>query len=294
MYELINIQGNTWYIQSPTNIGLFKTSETDVILIDSGNDKDAAKKVYSLLQSNGWNLIMIVNTHSNADHIGGNAFFSDKTHCRIAATGLESALIEFPILEPSFLFGGFPPSPLQNKFLLAKPSIVTDTVSTGEIQGTPLKAITLPGHFMAMIGVFTPDGVFFVADSLFRKEILDKYHIPFLYDVKAFLQTLTQLEQTHANVFVPSHAEPTSDIQPLVQINREKVQQLCELILLHSVEPIHFEALLKKIFDHFALTLDFNQYVLAGSTVKSFLSYLYDSKQIKALFTDNMLLWKRI
>ncbi len=294
MYELINIQGNTSYIQSPANIGLVKVGETEVVLIDSGNDKDAAKKLLTILESNGWNLKMIVNTHSNADHIGGNAYLYEKTGCRIAATGLESALIKYPFLEPSFLFGAYPAAPLRNKFLLAQASIVSDIVDPGEIPGTQLKAISLPGHFMHMIGVLTPDGVFFVADSVFKKEILDKYKIPFIYDVKAFLQTLSLLEQTQAKVFVPSHAEPTSDIRPLVQVNRERVIQLCELIVQKLVEPLNFEVLLKKIFDHYVLTLDFNQYVLAGSTIKSFLSYLLDVKQIEASFKDNLLMWKRV
>ena len=294
MYELTNIRGETWYFQSPSNIGLVKTADAKVVLIDSGNDKDAAKKILSALNSRGWTLSLIVNTHSNADHIGGNAYLYEKTQCRIAATGLEAALIEYPILEPSFLFGAYPPSPLRNKFLLAQPSHVTDIVTSGEIEGTSFKAIPLPGHFMDMIGVFTADGVFFVADSLFRKEILEKYHIPFIYDVKSFLQTLNLLEQTSAHFFVPSHAEPTSDITPLVRINREKVHQICELILQHCHMPILFETLMKRLFDHYGLTLDFNQYVLAGSTLKSFLAYLYEEKQITASFTNNELFWKRL
>jgi glyoxylase-like metal-dependent hydrolase (beta-lactamase superfamily II) len=294
MVECLNIRGNTWYFPSPTNIGLVKTGDAEVVLIDSGNDKETAKKVFSTLQAKSWTLTMIVNSHSNADHIGGNAFLYEKTRCRIATTGLESTLVEYPILEPSFLFGGFPPSPLRNKFLLAQPSTVSDIVTAGQIPGTLLQVIPLPGHFMDMIGVMTQDNVFFVADSLFRKEILDKYHIPFIYDVKSFLQTLALIEQTKAEVFLPSHAEPTSDIRPLVHMNREKVLELCEKISQYCATALHFEGLLKKIFDSYGLTLNFNQYVLAGSTLKSFLSYLYDEKIVDAVFENNMLLWKRL
>lgn len=292
MYELINIKGNSWYLQAPSNIGLIKISETEVVLIDSGNDKDAAKKILGILQSKNWTLSMIVNTHSNADHIGGNAYLYEKTHCRIAATGFESAFIHYPILESSFLYGGYPPAPLRNKFLLAQPSLVTDIVPQGEMTGMPFKTVPLPGHFMGMIGVYSQDEVFFVADSVFKKEILDKYKIPFIYDVKAFLQTLSLLEETPAKWFLPSHADPTSDIRPLVQINRAKVAELCALIVQKLATPQNFETLLKNIFDHYSLSLDFNQYVLAGSTIKSFLSYLSDGKQIDKFFKENILWWK--
>jgi glyoxylase-like metal-dependent hydrolase (beta-lactamase superfamily II) len=294
MYELFNIQGNTWYIQAHVNIGIIKISETEVVLIDSGNDKDVAKKILGILQSKGWILEMIVNTHSNADHIGGNAYLYEKTQCRIAATGFESAFIQYPMLEPSFLFGAYPPSPLRNKFLLAQPSFVTDILSLGQMKDMPFKIISLPGHFMDMIGILTQDEIFFVADTLFKKEILDKYKIPFIYDVKGFLETLSLLEQTRAQWFVPSHAEPTSDIGLLVRVNRAKVVELCELIREKLIVPMNFEALLKNIFDHFSLSLDFSQYVLAGSTIKSFLSYLHDGKQVDAFFKDNVLWWKRV
>lgn len=297
MYELINLSDNTRYIQSPTNIGLFKTGNNEVILIDSGNDKDAAKKVLSVIQSNNWNLKMIINTHSNGDHIGGNAYLREKTGCSIAATRFESAFISDPILEPSFLFGAYPNSKLRNKFLMAQPSNVTDIINynenCGQICDTQLKAIPLPGHFMDMIGVMTPDNVFFVADSLFSKEILSKYHITFMYDVKSFLQTLDKLEQTTADFFVPSHASPVSDIKSLVMVNKDKINEIIELILLHCATPINFEILLKKLFDHYSLTLDFNQYVLVGSTVKSYLSYLYDQNLVEAIFENNALFWKR-
>ena len=45
MYELIQAAENSYYIQSPAKIGLIKVSDTEVCLIDSGNDKDAGKKV---------------------------------------------------------------------------------------------------------------------------------------------------------------------------------------------------------------------------------------------------------
>ena len=41
--ELQKVGENTYYIENPTNIGIYKVNETDVFLIDTGNDKDAGK-----------------------------------------------------------------------------------------------------------------------------------------------------------------------------------------------------------------------------------------------------------
>ena len=56
MYELIQVSEQSYYIQSPAKIGLVKLNKQDVCLIDSGNDKDAGRKVRQLLEANGWRL----------------------------------------------------------------------------------------------------------------------------------------------------------------------------------------------------------------------------------------------
>ena len=118
-YELINLEGNTWMIPSPANIGLYVV-DGKVTLIDSGNDKEAGKQILKLIRSKGWELKEIINTHSNADHVGGNAYLQENTGCRIWATRVEASIIEDPQLEPSLLWAGYPFKALKNKFLEAK------------------------------------------------------------------------------------------------------------------------------------------------------------------------------
>ena len=71
MYELIQVSGGSYYVQSPAKAGLVRLNDTDVCLIDSGSDKDAGRKIRQILDKNGWHLTAICNTHSHADHIGG-------------------------------------------------------------------------------------------------------------------------------------------------------------------------------------------------------------------------------
>ena len=71
MFELNQLTDRTYFIQSPAKIGLVRLEGGEVCLIDSGNDKDAGKKVKRILDEQGWFLRAIYNTHSHADHIGG-------------------------------------------------------------------------------------------------------------------------------------------------------------------------------------------------------------------------------
>ena len=292
MYELIQAGERTYYIDCPAKIGVYLVNESDVYLIDSGNDKEAGKKVLKILMANNWNLIGIINTHSNADHIGGNSFLQQKTDCKIISTGLENAFTKYPLLEPSFLYGGYPCKELRNKFLMATSSETMDLVENVLPDG--LSEIKLGGHFFDMIGIKTSDDIYFLADCIFGETIINKYHLSFIFDVAEFLHTLDVIEQLEGNLFIPAHAEATKEIRPTVQANRNKVNEIIEKLLIICKEPICFEDILKAIFDLYSLTMDMNQYVLVGSTVRSYLSFLHDNGRMDMTFCENKLLWKSI
>ena len=220
MYELIQVAENSYYIQSPAKIGLVKVSEKDVCLIDTGNDKDTGKKVKKVLDANGWQLKAIYNTHSNEDHIGGNKYLQTQTGCKIYAPGIECDFTNHPILEPAYLYGGFPGKDLRHKFLLAQES--NAEYLTKEVLPEGLEMIELPGHFFDMVGFRTADDVVYLADCLSSKETLDKYQISVLYDVESYLKTLEMVKNMKAKMFVPSHAAPTEDISELAQYNIDK------------------------------------------------------------------------
>lgn len=290
MYELNQVAENTYYINCPAKIGIYRQSETDVWLIDSGNDKDAGRKVRKILDTNGWTLKGIVNTHSNADHIGGNRYLQQQTGCKIFAKGIESAFTRYPVLEPAFLYGGYPCKDLRHKFLLAQESDVCDITDPGFPK--ELEVIHLPGHFFDMIGIRTPDNVIFLADCVSSQSTLEKYQLSFIYDVKAYLETLDMIETLQADMFIPAHADAMRDIHELTDFNRKKIYEIEQKLLEFLTTPVCFEMLLKKIFDEYALTMTFEQYALVGSTVRSYLSWLKDSGKITAAFEGNMLLWK--
>lgn len=292
MYELIPVAPHTYYIQSPAKIGVVETSDGHVVLIDSGNDKEAGRKVRQHLDRQGWTLDAIYNTHSNADHIGGNAYLAKQTGCALYAPGIEAAFTQHPILEPALLYGGYPMKALRHKFLLAQESDAQPL--TPEHLPAGFELIPLPGHFFDMIGLRTPDDVVFLADCLSSQATLDKYQISYVYDVAAYLDTLERVKEMHAALFVPAHADATEDIAPLAQYNIDKVNEIAGHILDFCAAPHTFEEVLQHLFTSYDLAMTFEQYALVGSTVRNYLSWLLDSERLSATFTDNRLLLQRV
>lgn len=283
----------TWVLPGSVNIGLFE-DEGKAVLFDSGGDDSAARKLLRAVEERGLSLTLVANSHSHADHIGGNALLQRRTGCAVAASALEGALIEQPALEPFYLWSGAPPKALRTKFLQAQPSRVTLEAVPGTLLGeTSLEVLDLGGHALGMVGFRTPDNVLFVADTLFSEEILDKYGMSYCADVGMALRTLDRLEAQEASWFVPCHASPREDIHGLVAVNRKALESVSDLLLEAAGEPAIREELFARVLERLGVALDFIQYGLLFATLSAHLTFLHERGALRPEFSGGRLLWER-
>lgn len=148
--------------------------------------------------------------------------------------------------------------------------------------------------FFDMAGYRTLDGTVFLADCLSSLHALEKYGFTFLYDVAAYLDTLHRVSGMQAELFGPSHENAARDVRPLARLNEEKVLEIAQQIKHICEVPQPFESLLQKLFTQYQLNMNFEQYVLIGSTVRSYLEWLKERGEICGSFKDNQLLWKTV
>ena len=290
LQSLTQIHNHSWYVQAPTNIGVVETGD-GVFMIDSGIDKTAASRVKKLIDEMGWHFKGVINTHSNADHIGGNSYLQSQFNCEIWASRGESVFIEDPGLEGNVVWGGDPFRDLHTRFFKAPPSTVTRIVVPGEPAG-PFTFIGLGGHFFDHIGVLTGDRVCYLGDAVFGDYVLDKYKIPFIHNVKEYTESLHEMKNIQADYFVPSHGGVETGIETMADRNLRRVEEVEETILSIAKESLGFEDILKRTADHFGLEMGYSQYTLVGSTIRSFLTYLSNQHKIDYVFEQNKMYWK--
>lgn len=96
-----------------------------------------------------------------------------------------------------------------------------------------------------------------------------------------------------ARLFIPSHAAATDDIAPLAEYNIKKVNEVAERIL-DSCEMVSSDEVIARVFRSYGLTINIQQYVLVGSTVRSYLSWLKERGDVETVASDGMILWKRV
>ena len=131
--KLIKLKGNTYYIDSAVNIGIISNGNPMAVIVDTGLDESMGRKILRMMGEEGLIPSAIINTHSHADHCGGNDFIVKRTGIPIYASHFERAIIEYPLLEPFYLFSAYPLKDMKNKFPMAKESTVSHIIEEGEI-----------------------------------------------------------------------------------------------------------------------------------------------------------------
>jgi glyoxylase-like metal-dependent hydrolase (beta-lactamase superfamily II) len=166
-------------------VGHLETEEA--ILIDPGTNREAeARKILKEIESNGFEVKYIVNTHGHPDHTGGNKFFRETTGAPILIHEYDAPMLKGPFADRTLLDG--------------------DSVHVG---ATVLRILHTPGHSQGSICLLGKD-LIFTGDTLFAGSI-GRYDLPgsSIEEIKESLKKLMILPD-HMKVY-PGHG-PTSTI----------------------------------------------------------------------------------
>lgn len=288
MYDLHHLRGNTYYIDGPTNCGVYVLNDSlDVLLFDCGTDSDGIK-IYETLVKNNMHVKYLVFSHCHADHAGGFEYIYGKTHCKMIASKVERGFFRDPKLDIGFLYGGYPLDEYDGKLMHID---MNDEIYALDEIPVGVEWFHLPGHHFGMIGIKTSDDVYFVADTLGSIDLVERAHILLIYDVKGYLSSLDFVESLDGKIVVPSHSEATTKIKPVVEFNRQTIYSIMDILLDYLKEEHNCVECTSYIFDYYKLKITYNKYMLILSTVRSYLSYLSNSKIIKNYFKNNRLVF---
>ena len=295
--NLIQLTDHAYHLKGGSNAGLI-VHDGRAILVDTGLDKDTAKKILRHIDALKVKLTAVVITHAHADHFGGAATIRARSGVPIYAPALEAAVVENPILEPLYLFSGaLPPAELTHKFTLAEACNVDALLEPGEalIAGVPVEVLPAPGHAPNQV-MIAGGGACFVSDAVFAPDILEKHGIPFMVDLDAWLATLAALPQLDGRyaAFAPGHGASVSSIAPWAGVNVERLREIqtaVESALADTDVP-------GQIVSRAATTLGLTitnpvTYWLTQTAVFACLTSLQRAGKIRPLVEGNSLRWRR-
>ena len=290
MFELNHIKGNTYYFEAYANVGVFINKKGQVILIDSGDHRRTVRTFNKILEEKGMIPDVIICTHCHVDHISGNRFFQEKYGTKILCTDKERMFIKYPEIEPDIMYNGYSVNKKLNPNYQGEPSepevITEDNLPEG------IELIPLKGHAWQMIGVKTEDNVIFLSDSIMSKDTWLMHKLPFFNDVNGSIETLQMVKTLEADMFVPSHAQPLTDINNLADFNidkfKERKQLLYELCDENSADEI-FVLYMKEL----QIDIQSNRYQTYYVMMRHYLQSLIEDKLIEGEFNGEKYIYRK-
>lgn len=288
LFKLIKCAENTYYLDCFAKTGVYCLGNGEVVLIDGCDHKKSAQDLDFYLEERGWRVKAIINTHAHIDHITGDKYFKEKYGCDVFSSETEHRLIELCNLEGLIYFNAIPIDRERSYFF--RPVSVKAKPICKEEYLKDFEFVSLPGHSFGMIGVKTPDNVWFTGDAVLSKETFESYKLPFFFDINKSIETQKMIASLKGDFFVPSHAEAGESIAGLSLFNAECLEKLKAYFLSIS-DKRTIEEIFAVCGKDLALKVDNDQYGKLLVTVKSFLQALIEDGKLDAAVEDYRLVY---
>ncbi len=292
--DLIKIAGPAHYLPGRVNIGVI-VGPSEAALIDTGLDESAARKAVQAVEQAKLRLAAVLNTHSHADHCGGNAFVVKRTGARVYAPAVEAALIQHTEFEPFFLFGAAPFKAIDSKWFHAAPTPTVHVLeSSASVCGISIDVVPAAGHSMNQVALATTE-VAYLGDALMAPEILERYPIQYCYDVLAHRDTLERLASLRKAWYVGAHFPPTQDLTSLLEANRANLVRTAAAVLDALTPAATTEEAVRNTAETLAVPpMDPPAYLLNAAAVKAHLSAHVREGRVTFEIQNQLPVWRRI
>ncbi|MDY3375314.1 MAG: MBL fold metallo-hydrolase [Terrisporobacter othiniensis] len=286
--KLINIKGDTYYIKGGTNTGVIRLDNNNCLIIDPGRYGIKQRKMIELLKENNMVIKYIINTHEHGDHYEGSSNLKKlNNNIQILSSSEAKIFIDNPNKFADYTVGG-----KANKFLKFKESSeeshetkVDDIIEEGKIvlNNRKFEIIKLSGHTEGSIGILTDDKILFVGDLFVGSQMLKKFDLLLLYDVKEYLNSVNKIKDIDFEYMVLGHDKEIYskiDSQGIINNHISAVNNYVNQVKDLLKSPITIDNILKNIIINNNLSCNYTEYHYFRSSIVSIISYLCDLNQI--------------
>lgn len=295
--NIINVKGNTYCIDTGmSNIPFYKLNSNEIIMLDTGLKKGEREIIDSVLESNNFKVVGIINSHAHIDHIGNNSYLKNKFNCTIAMSNYES-LICSSIPNLKLYYAAYALHDIKEKFghMICETDIrIYDNDNEVEICNTKFKIIHTPGHSPAHICIITPDDVAYLGDALVSYELMEGAKMPYAYILSEDMKSKAKLYDLICSKYIVAHKGIYDNIQKLIDDNIDFYENRSNVIYSFIDKPMTMEEILKIACNEFNINIyDIKKYNMMSMMLKSYVEYLYDIGKLNGIIDDGLLKYKK-
>ncbi len=225
--DLIHVKGNTYYLDGPQLIGLYKLDDTRCLLFDPGSGKLRAP-LEEALNRHGLTPVGVACTHMHYDHHENTRYFRETYGAETCLPQLEADIVRCEQSLKNHLFnfsmGRIRTTPRLQALVCPVDHVVGLEETQVVLAGVPLAVVRTPGHAPDHCCFITPDNVCYLGDVLMTQDILRDSMVPFVFDMTDDLASKEKVKGLTCDAYILSHKGVIwGSIADLAQENIQRV-----------------------------------------------------------------------
>ena len=212
--ELLHVLGNTYAAVAATALlPVYKLTDRDVVLIDTGYAKLDRAGLTSLIDANGWRLRAILCSHAHFDHTGNVRYLQERYGAKAAISLIEAGISVNP---DSYRANYVALTYGKSRELFLEECFTADRVIFPQedhidVDGARFGVLSLPGHSAGQLGFVTPDGAAYLGDCLIDQALIDNAKLPTSMFVARDLESKASLRSTDYPAYIVAHKQIITD-----------------------------------------------------------------------------------
>ena len=222
------ILGNTGCLFLPgICIPFYRAAEKEWILLDCGPSSQR-ENLLGFLDENGIRVRAVLVSHAHFDHVENCACLQQRYGARIVMTAFDGGMTHDALaLKACFYSHTVQDNEAYcGQMICRADQILSPDAKETEVCKAVFRLIPLPGHAASQMGIVTPDGVMYLADSLFGPKELEWEKLFYMLDWTEALKTMERIPELSYQAYILAHrAIVRGEIASLAEQNRRQMKK---------------------------------------------------------------------
>lgn len=215
------ISGNTGCLFLTGNcIPFYCLSEKSWVLLDSGS-RFVRKDLSDYLIQKNIQIRAVLCSHAHYDHTENLAYLQKNFGSELVLSAYDAGtLYDATALKSCFYsYTGRENEIYNGEMFCRADRVLVPGQSQVELDGTIFEILQLPGHAASHLGFVTPDGVAYLADSMFSADQLGDEKIYYMLRWSETLKTLEKVKKSQFRHYILAHYGVCDKIEDLAEKN---------------------------------------------------------------------------
>lgn len=151
-----------------------------------------------------------------------------------------------------------------------------------QVEGVSLQVLPLPGHAASHVGFVTPDGVAYLADSVFSPDSSGRERLTYMLDWTRALKTLEAVREFSYHGYILAHGGVCQEIRSVAEENLERFGRMMDGFSQLFAEEITQGELLERAGKRYHVSLEsYEKICLTERVIRSMTEYLVEQGRVR-------------